>query len=558
MYRVLVADDERLEREALQFMLQKLGDIVSSVSVAANGREAIDISEAEPPDIAIIDIKMPGINGIEAARRIKELHPGCHVVFLTAFDYFDYAQEAIRLRADDFLLKPASRKRLETVMREVADRLDRERPPSAQPQPETDERDLAQSKLIGDAILGQVDEQILRRYVRLKRNEEAETTAVVVRIAADGFRHDSRNQTRMLRRRVLSLLRHECTRSDIRVLASAETVCLYALLVTGVAAPAADPGSQPASAAPAADPGSQPASAAPTADPGSQPASAAPVHRDVVSRFTAIAERELGVVLSVGTDGPASGFSRLGLRFANAKIASRLGDRDRDSAAYPDRFAAGSAGRAALDAEQRIVRAILSGDHDAVDAMNTELFSSIRDSVSSESFREKLADALTYIAHATAMQIGRLPDDVADLIRAVSDANDEQTERSLLLSAAGVCRRLVYHASETLETTHAAVVEAMKYIDTHYAEDLSLDQVALHVRFSPFHLSRIFKSATNSTVLDYVTRKRLDEAQRLLREQFLSIKEVGAAVGYTDQNYFSRVFRRLTGMTPSAYRRAHQ
>jgi two-component system, response regulator YesN len=347
----------------------------------------------------------------------------------------------------------------------------------------------------------------------------------------------------MLRRRVLSLLRHECTRSDIRVLASAETVCLYALLVTGVAAPAADPGSQPASAAPAADPGSQ-------------PASAAPVHRDVVSRFTAIAERELGVVLSVGTDGPASGFSRLGLRFANAKIASRLGDRD--SAAYPDRFAAGSAGRAALDAEQRIVRAILSGDHDAVDAMNTELFSSIRDSVSSESFREKLADALTYIAHATAMQIGRLPDDVADLIRAVSDTNDEQTERSLLLSAAGVCRRLVYHASETLETTHAAVVEAMKYIDTHYAEDLSLDQVAHHVRFSPFHLSRIFKSATNSTVLDYVTRKRLDEAQRLLREQILSIKEVGAAVGYTDQNYFSRVFRRLTGMTPSAYRRAHQ
>ena len=282
----------------------------------------------------------------------------------------------------------------------------------------------------------------------------------------------------------------------------------------------------------------------------------APVHRDVVDRVVSIAQRELGVTLSVGVDGPAVGFSRLGLRFANAKIANRLGNRD--TPVSTDRSGGRSAGRAALDAEQRIVRAILAGDHDAVDTMNTELFSSIKEAAAPESFRDELADALTYIAHATAMQIGRLPDDVADLIRAVSDAEDEPAERSLLLATAGVCKRLVYHASETLETTHAAVVEAMQYIDAHYAEDLSLDQVAAHVRFSPFHLSRIFKSATNSTVLDYLTRKRMDEAQRLLREQILSIKEVGAAVGYTDQNYFSRVFRRLTGMTPSAYRRAHQ
>jgi two-component system response regulator YesN len=529
VYRVLVADDERLEREALQFMLQQLDEIVAGVSVAANGREAIEVAEVEPPDIAIIDIKMPGINGIEAARRIKELHPDCRVVFLTAFNYFDYAQEAIRLHADDFILKPASQKRLEAVIHELADRLDSERPRPAVPQPETDERDLAQSKLIGDAILGQVDEQILRRYVQLERDDDPVTTAIVVRVAADGgaFRHETPDHARILRRRVLSLLRHECASNDLRLLASAETSSLYALLVTSGHEVAA-----------------------------SHATSAAPVHRGVVARFRLIAERELGVRLSIGIDGPANGFSRLGLRFANAKVADRLGGNVPD--ASPDRRGARAAGRAVLEVEQRIVRAILAGDRDAMEAMNTNLFASIREAASPGLLREELAEAMTYIAHATAMQIGRLPDDVAKLIRALSDAKAEPTERNLLLATASVCERLVHHAAQTLETMHAAVLEARSYIDEHYAEDLSLDQVALHVRLSPFHLSRIFKRATHSTVLNYLKRRRLDEAQRLLQEQRLSVKEVGAKVGYTDQNYFSRVFRGLTGMTPSAYRRAHQ
>ena len=104
MYRLLVADDEMIERAVLVQMLEEeLGD-QCQIFQAENGREALEIYEKEKIQIAILDIEMPGITGIQAAQKIREQDKDCCIIFLTAFDEFSYAKKAITIKALDYLL----------------------------------------------------------------------------------------------------------------------------------------------------------------------------------------------------------------------------------------------------------------------------------------------------------------------------------------------------------------------------------------------------------------------------------------------------------------------
>lgn len=119
MLRLLIADDEMIERQVLYKTLQKnLGDRCR-IFQAANGREALKIYEEEKIQIAILDIEMPGINGIEAAQQIRQADKDCCIIFLTAFDEFSYAKKAITVRALDYLLKPYDEQELMLVVEEA-------------------------------------------------------------------------------------------------------------------------------------------------------------------------------------------------------------------------------------------------------------------------------------------------------------------------------------------------------------------------------------------------------------------------------------------------------
>lgn len=119
MLHLLIADDEIIERQVLYKTLQKnLGDRCR-IFQAANGREALKIYEEEKIQIAILDIEMPGINGIEAAQQIRQADKDCCIIFLTAFDEFSYAKKAITVRALDYLLKPYDEQELMLVVEEA-------------------------------------------------------------------------------------------------------------------------------------------------------------------------------------------------------------------------------------------------------------------------------------------------------------------------------------------------------------------------------------------------------------------------------------------------------
>ena len=99
------------------------------------------------------------------------------------------------------------------------------------------------------------------------------------------------------------------------------------------------------------------------------------------------------------------------------------------------------------------------------------------------------------------------------------------------------------------------VDSAVKYIEENYAdEELSLNQLASHVNVSPNHLSTIFSQQTGKTFIKYLTEYRMDKAREMLKCTSMRSSEISEAVGYKDPHYFSYMFKKTVGMTPTNYR----
>ena len=112
MYKILIADDEMIERKVLRKkLIDNFGDRCE-IRVAENGREVVDKFGKDEADLLILDIEMPGMNGLEAARTIRDMGSDCNIIFLTAFNEFDYARQAISIHALEYLLKPCDEKEL--------------------------------------------------------------------------------------------------------------------------------------------------------------------------------------------------------------------------------------------------------------------------------------------------------------------------------------------------------------------------------------------------------------------------------------------------------------
>ena len=103
MYRVLVADDEPIERMIVARTIKKYFSGQLEVVEAVNGREAAKFFTEKDCQIALLDIEMPGVNGLEAAGQIREKNRDCSIIFLTAFDEFNYAKRAISVSSSVLL-----------------------------------------------------------------------------------------------------------------------------------------------------------------------------------------------------------------------------------------------------------------------------------------------------------------------------------------------------------------------------------------------------------------------------------------------------------------------
>ena len=117
MTKILIADDEVIERTVLEKKLKKHYKEDCLILSAQNGRQILEIYDRDHPQILILDIEMPGINGLEAARAIREKDTSCSIIFLTA--YADYSLDAWQTGASGFILKPMTPESLKEQMNKL-------------------------------------------------------------------------------------------------------------------------------------------------------------------------------------------------------------------------------------------------------------------------------------------------------------------------------------------------------------------------------------------------------------------------------------------------------
>lgn len=123
MYRLLIADDEALEREGIEWIVNRMMPHTFEIIHAENGRIAIQKAEQYHPHIVMMDVRMPGIQGLEALREIKARSPQVKMVLITAYEQFEYAKEALSLGVKEYLVKPTKREQIVSLLQRLLDEI---------------------------------------------------------------------------------------------------------------------------------------------------------------------------------------------------------------------------------------------------------------------------------------------------------------------------------------------------------------------------------------------------------------------------------------------------
>ncbi|MCY6960170.1 response regulator transcription factor [Clostridium brassicae] len=119
MCKIILADDEHLEIEALKIIIDKKVKMASVVGEAHNGEEVIQMNDDLNPDIIVMDIVMPGMNGLEVAELIKKKDKNKKIILISAYDDFELVQKALRIKVDDYLLKPIRPEKIVKVLKSL-------------------------------------------------------------------------------------------------------------------------------------------------------------------------------------------------------------------------------------------------------------------------------------------------------------------------------------------------------------------------------------------------------------------------------------------------------
>lgn len=201
--RILIADDEELERRALRKILSDMDDWEVEIEEAENGRQAVEAANRTTIDLAFLDIRMPGMDGLAAAHELRMIQPEMRIVFVTAFDSFDYAREALRLGVDEYLVKPADPDSVRSTAKRAlelgfSERKARELRTKAG---SDNERALAllEEELRSSLSRGTVDGERLDSFLALRGLADGKRLALVVRDGG-GARKDPAARSAGLRR----------------------------------------------------------------------------------------------------------------------------------------------------------------------------------------------------------------------------------------------------------------------------------------------------------------------------------------------------------------------
>lgn len=527
-YTVLLADDEE---EVIQIIMKKIDwDALgfSVIGYANNGVRALEMVEEFQPDVVMTDIKMPYMDGMELANHIKAEFPATKILLFTGFDKFEYAKEAVHLEVEEYILKPVNSVELTDVFTHLKTKLDKEisdkRNTEILQKYYMESLPLLQANFYASLIAGRIREEEIDKF--LSDYQISFTGPFFCCLVI----HTSSSQVPEGMHPML--LATSVQKQAEEYLKEWNPKC-FSYLGNTVLIPELKSEHEISELT------------------------------DECDRFCKYVRRMTGAVVTVGIGPVCRDILELSQSYSSAREAvsyrvlyGTSRSINMKEIAPGQTSKSGTVHNEELSSLFKMIR--LNGEKDIIKAVEQYLNHFAVPQKSLQQYHidiMELISALYRFAVNNDIVMEEFSGDVGKLYNSIFDMEPEELKKWLTDTSLLFREKII---SARNSSTQSFVSGAKEYVQNNYAdEELSLDRICEVLGVSNSYFSTLFKKETGSSFISYLTDYRMDQASRMLIETSEKSYIIAKNVGYTDPNYFSYVFKRRFGVSPSNYRREH-
>jgi len=527
---LLIADDEAIVRDTIRSIVGSAGLELDPIGEANTGQEAVTLALQMRPDIILMDVRMPGMDGLEATRAIRSEQPEVKVIILTAYDEFAFSQEALRLGAVDYLLKPVR----PSVLLEVLSRIKAQVAEEHRSRHSTAETQLrlqaalplVEARLVHSLVRGDTPPRQMAEQLDAYLGKQISWPAVLV-VAVDRQDPDWSVQPAGL---LVDIVRRAVdpaatTRATPTALV-AEGEAGQVIVVIAAEGPLANIAHQ----------------------------------KDLGHRIRAAVESSAPVTATVTIGRRYPTLDLVPVSYSEAQRAQwlRLCSGGNSVVHVDDMRRADRAPQPyPIAAERALLYQMRVGDLEECSRVLDELIDYLLDLPCDppEMVHTRFAELITLTSRA-AIDAGARPERVLQIShQRIMALNGLRTGAALRAWSQESLKQLKGEIAPVAARDHI-VERAVQFLMENFRRpDLQLKDVASVANVSASHLAHLLRTQVGASFVRYLTALRMEEAKRLLAETDLKVATVAGQAGYDDPTYFYRVFRRETGMTPIVYRR---
>ncbi len=532
MYTILIVDDESVVREGIKRNINWNEHGFELVGDCENGLEAMEAVEKLCPDIVLTDICMPFVDGLELTKFIMERYPRTRVIILTGYDEFEYAQQAVKLKAFDYMLKPITANELRNVLDKLKNELDEETEKledfNRLKSQLRESLPLLKERFLNRLILGiNKDDKIHDKLAQFNMKLTGEAflaLSVDIDDYGDFKLVHPETDDELMQFAVFNICEEiSQTRGNCIVFQNSSDKTVIIL----------------------ADSGSDSAREAATS---------------LAEEIRQSVEKYLKFTVTIGIGKVCSGIHDINLSYKYAQSAldyrfllgkNRVISINDMEGNIIERPAYNK------DWERKLVSAIKTGTITEIDEIAVALIQNLKESYVSmkkcyyqvQQLVMSVIGALNELGVAEADVFG---EDGSLLAEVYKMKTLDETESWLK----DLCRKAsLYLTGRRNDFCEVQASKAEEYIRERYADpDISLNSICKHLLMSTSYFSSVFKSQTGHTFVEYLTKVRVEKAMEMLKATGMKTYEIAEKVGYGDPHYFSLIFKKTAGCTPSEYR----
>lgn len=526
LYSILFVDDEE---DVISVIMKKLDWEAMGYRIlgyAKNGMEALELAEEMMPDVVMTDIKMPYMDGLTLSKRLKELYHDVKIVIFSGFDEFDYAKEAIKLEAEEYILKPIRSTELQEVFERVKKGLDKERDEKRNIEKlqnyYQESLPLLQKNFLVALVEGRVPESEIEEYKEHYRLNLEGPCYLVIQLHIGKADSDQGVSRVLLSASVEKLVKEEIKDSrkinefsymgDIFLLVQLEEKENINILI------------------------------------------------DKADAFCRLAKKICKANVTAGIGYIVDSLRDLPLSYEGAMnaVSYRVLYGSQKAIAIEEIDPCENAQDAWEEqAIYRIFKRIKLGTGKEIEEAIDDCIKKVENMRSiPQSYQFFIMEFITYVfrfVNNNSIAREEIFTEGSDVYKTVLEFGTVSQLKGWMTETAYKLQAKVKEQREG--NTKSFVKSAKQYVSDHYAKaDLGLDTICKTLGVSSAYFSTVFKKETGKTFINYLTEVRMEKAARLLLENEDKTYIIAEKTGYQDPNYFSYAFKKYFGQSPSKYR----